>query len=96
MTNPQQMITMDELEAGKIEQMWLEAVVEKLGLKGKPGSEITQERVKDTNVTTLWHKNQPIAIAVRQRNDWNWTALTMVEIQPMKAELAGAVGIEPT
>ncbi|MEH2667909.1 hypothetical protein DXU07_45350 [Bradyrhizobium elkanii] len=96
MSNPQQLITMDELEAGNIEQMWLEAVVTKLDLKGKPGSEITQERVKDTNVTTLWHKNQPVAISVRQRNDWNWTALTMVEIPPMKTELAGAAGIEPT
>ena len=87
MSKVQQLLTMDEIEAGNIEEMWLDAVAAKLDLKGKPGSEVTQDRLQDTNVTTLWYKNQPVAVAVRQRNDWNWTALTMAEIEPMKAEL---------
>lgn len=87
MGQSQQLITMDEIEAGQVEQLWLEAIVTKLDLKGKPGSEITQDRLKDTNVTTLWHKNQPVAIAVRQRSDWNYTVLTMVEVAPMVADL---------
>lgn len=87
MSKVQQLLTMDEIEAGNIEQMWLDAVATKLDLKGKPGSEVTQDRLLDANVTTLWYKNQPVAIAVRQRNDWNWTALTMAEVEPMKAEL---------
>lgn len=87
MSKVQQLLTMDEIEAGNIEQMWLDAVASKLDLKGKPGSEVTQDRLQDTNVTTLWYKNQPVAVAVRQRNDWNWTALTMAEIEPIKGEL---------
>lgn len=76
------MLSMDEIDAAKIGSLWIEAIVEKRGLKGKPGSEITCQTIDDTNVTTLWHKNQPIAIAVRQRNDWNWTVLTTVEVNP--------------
>lgn len=87
MSKAQQLLTMDEIDAGRIGEMWFEAVVDKHGLKGKPGSEITIERVNDTNIKTLWHKNQPIAIMIRQRNDWNYTVMTMVEIEPMKAEL---------
>ncbi|MGY3581379.1 hypothetical protein ACVIGB_000552 [Bradyrhizobium sp. USDA 4341] len=90
MSNTQQLITTDEIEAGKIEQMWLDAIVKKLDLRGKPGWEISQDRLKETNVTTLWHKGQPVAIAVRQRNGCNWTALTLVEVEPMKANLSSA------
>lgn len=92
MSKVQQMLTMDEIEAGNIGQMWMEAVVKKHGLDGKPGSEIKLERVRDTNVTTLWHKNQPIAIMIRQRNDWNYTVMTLIEVTPMKVTLATPEG----
>jgi hypothetical protein len=85
MSKVQQMMAMDEIEVASIGQMWMEAIVNKLGLKGKPGSEITCQNVTDSNITTLWHKNQPVAIAIRQRNDWNWCVLTLVEVEPMKA-----------
>ena len=87
MSKVQQMLSVDEIDAAQIGKMWMEAIVEKLGLKGRPGSQITCQNISDTNITTLWHKNQPVAIAIRQRNDWNWTALTTVEVEPMKAEL---------
>lgn len=88
MSNTQQLLTMDEIAGAEVGQMWLEAIVAKLGLKPRqPNTEITVESVRDTTITTLWVKQQPVAIVIRQRNDWNWTATTMVEITPMKAEL---------
>lgn len=86
MSKVQQMLSSDEIDAAQIGKLWMEAIVDKLDLKGKPGSEITCQTVADSNITTLWHKNQPVAIAIRQRNDWNWTALTMVEVEPMKID----------
>lgn len=80
----QQLLTMDEREGADIGQMWMEAVVKELGLDdGRPGSEITCKNIDDTNVTTLWVKNQPVAIIIRQRNDWNWTATTLVRTKPI-------------
>lgn len=81
-------MSMDEIDCANAGQAWMEEVVTKLGLKGKPGSEITCQTIGDTNVTTLWHKNQPVAIAIRQRNDWNWTVMTTVEIVPNHAGLS--------
>lgn len=86
MPKAQQLLTNDPINAGQIEQMWLEAIVSKLDLKGAP--EIRRDRLNDTNVTTLWHRNQPVAIAVRQRNDLNWICLTMTEFEPMVADLS--------
>lgn len=74
---------MDELEGAEIGQAWLEAIIDKLGIRGRPGAEVKVERVKDTNVTTLWFKHQPVAVMVRQRNDHNWTCTTMIDVEPL-------------
>lgn len=71
----QQLITMDEIDAARIGRMWLEAIIERMGIQGMPGYEITEEK----GVLALWHQNRPIALAVRLRNEHNWTALTLVE-----------------
>jgi hypothetical protein len=88
MSKAQQLLTMDEIDAGRIEQEWLQAVGRKYKNLGRPDCEVTQERMRDTCVTTIWLKNQPVAVAVRQRNDWNYTVLTMTEIEPMKVDLS--------
>jgi hypothetical protein len=82
MAKVQQLITLDELTAGNVEQGWLEAVVQERGIvPERLPAEITSERTADgdTSVTTLWSQNRPIAIAIRQRDEMNYTVLTLVE-----------------
>lgn len=79
----QQLITMDEVHAGQIEEGWIKAVIEEQKIvPERLPAEITSERVNDTNVTTIWCENRPIAYAIRQRTEFNCTVLTTVCLDP--------------
>lgn len=62
----------DEVDAARDAHLWIEAEVERRGMKGKPGAEITQTE----NVVALWDFGMPVAIAVCLRDDLNNTVLT--------------------
>jgi hypothetical protein len=80
MSKAQQSITMDEVNAAEIEQLWVDSLVRETRPEQYPG-EITSVRTdNDTNVTTIWLQGRPVAIAIRQRNAANYTVLTTVEI----------------
>lgn len=78
----QQLISMDEINAGEIEQLWLDAVIKSQGIvPERLPAEITSEKTSgENNVTTVWSQNRPVAIAVRQRDVFNYTVLTLIEI----------------
>ncbi len=81
MPKVQQLITQDESTAGGIEQLWLEAVCKDFGKPECLPAEVTQDCTEhDTNVTTVWSKNRVVALAIRQRDQANYTVLTLVQI----------------
>lgn len=79
----QQVIMQDELDAAGIEQAWLAEIAKRVKPQSFP-SEIKTERTdRETQVTTLWCRGQAVGIAVRQRDGFNFTVLTLVEFPHM-------------
>ena len=86
MSKVQQIITQDEITAGGIEQNWLDVICKQIVPEQLP-AEITSERMErdgDTHVTTVWSKGHVVALAIRQRDQANYTVLTLVEIDAQK------------
>lgn len=80
MAKAQQLITQDEINAGGVEQLWLDGVCKTFGRPECLPAEVKVERTdRDTNITTVWSRGRAVAIAIRQRDEFNFTVLTLVE-----------------
>lgn len=84
------MITQDELTASNVEHGWIETLAAVIVPERLP-SEVTAERTADgeTSITTVWSKQRPVAIAIRQRDEMNYTVLTLVEIDSFEQKGMG-------
>jgi hypothetical protein len=77
-----QAVTRDEIQASRLEQLWLDAICKRFGQPDCLPAEVTTDRSeRDTNVTTVWSKGRVVAVAVRQRDVANYTVVTLVQIQ---------------
>lgn len=79
MSKVQQLITMDEINAAEIEWLWIDSIVKEVRPEQQPGEITSVQADNDTNVTTIWLQGHPAAIAIRQRNDMNFTVLTLID-----------------
>ncbi len=87
MPRVQQLVTQDESTAGGVEQRWLQDICDDFGRPERLPAEITQDRTeRDTNVTTVWSKGRVVALAVRQRDQANYTVLTLIQVADGEAK----------
>lgn len=79
MSKVQQLISMDEADCASIGQLWLDALAKEVDPTQLPG-EIKVEHAGDTSVTTMWLRNRPRAIMIRQRCQFNCCVMTLIEV----------------
>lgn len=94
MTSPQSR-HMDAIDAGTEINAWVERLAERLPAEGERQLEYHSFDRADGGVVAVWHDNQPVGIAVKLRDAFNWTVLTLWERDaraPASGPPAGRLG----
>lgn len=83
---------MDALDAGLEVNRWLDRVASGLPCEGDRHIELHRFDRGDGSVTTVWHDNVPVGVAVQVRDALNCTVLTLWERDPRNPEAGSPAG----